>query len=102
MADATKIGRYADEIPNQFSPELSGHGDALCPLTGEAEKSSMGDHLLVEPLTINEFRMSSIAFIAAIHKSQETKVSLASSLADKFLQRAPAIESLTAEPTTTE
>lgn len=34
----------------------SGHGDALCPIAKEAEKSFMGDHLRVGPVSTEEYR----------------------------------------------
>lgn len=34
----------------------SGHGDALCPISKEAEKSFMGDHLRVGPVSTEEYR----------------------------------------------
>lgn len=35
----------------------TGHGDALCPIPKEAEKSFMGEHLLVKPVVTEEFRL---------------------------------------------
>ncbi|KAJ7500182.1 hypothetical protein B0H11DRAFT_2155556 [Mycena galericulata] len=35
----------------------TGQGDALCPIPKEAEKSFMGEHLLVKPVVTEEFRL---------------------------------------------
>ncbi|KAJ7151417.1 hypothetical protein C8R43DRAFT_1087984 [Mycena crocata] len=44
----------------------TGHGDALCPIPKEADKSFMGDHLLVKPVVTEEFRMISSKLLTAI------------------------------------
>lgn len=47
----------------------SSHSDALCPVQREADKSFMGDHKLLEPLTINEFRTISSSITHTIKET---------------------------------
>lgn len=44
----------------------SGHGDALSPVQNEPEKSFMGDHTLLQPVTKEEFRVFSSSIVTAL------------------------------------
>jgi hypothetical protein len=48
------------------------YGDALCPMPTEADKSFMGDHILVQPVTTNEFRMFSTAIFSMLEKANSS------------------------------
>lgn len=65
----------------------SGHGDALCPTPREADKSFMGDHLLVQPVTTDEFRTFSVAVMAAIRESKAMTAPQLPSSSPCFLAR---------------
>lgn len=44
----------------------TGHGDALSPVHKEADKSFMGDHTLLQPVTKEEFRVFSSSILIAL------------------------------------
>jgi hypothetical protein len=46
----------------------TGHGDALCPVPHEADKSFMGEHLLVKPVATEEFRTVTSQIITDLRK----------------------------------
>ena len=48
------------------------YGDALCPMATEADKSFMGDHVLIQPVTTNEFRMFSTAIFSMLEKANSS------------------------------
>ena len=42
------------------------YGDALCPMQNEPDRSFMGDHVLMQPVTVNEFRMFTSALMSTL------------------------------------
>lgn len=44
----------------------TGHGDALSPIQSEASQSFMGDHVLVKPVTTEEFRTFTTTLLEAL------------------------------------
>lgn len=44
----------------------TGHGDALSPIHKEADKSFMGDHVLLQPVTKEDFRVFSSCIVTAL------------------------------------
>jgi hypothetical protein len=50
----------------------TGHGDALSPIRSEADQSFMGDHVLVKPVTTDEFRTFTATLLEAIHSVPTT------------------------------
>ena len=45
------------------------YGNALCPVQNEPDQSFMGDHTLLKPVTVNEFRMFSTTIMTALKTS---------------------------------
>ncbi|KAK6969287.1 hypothetical protein R3P38DRAFT_3502114 [Favolaschia claudopus] len=45
----------------------TGHADALCPVQNEVDKSFMGEHLLVKPVTTQEFRATTSEIMAKLN-----------------------------------
>jgi hypothetical protein len=50
----------------------TGHGDALSPVPSEADQSFMGDHILVKPVTTEEFRMFTTTLLEALRPGPVT------------------------------
>lgn len=44
----------------------SGHGDALCPIRREADHRFMGDHVLLQPATVEEVRMLGMSIVNTV------------------------------------
>ncbi|KAJ7753850.1 hypothetical protein B0H16DRAFT_1544129 [Mycena metata] len=89
-------GEHVDTLMKYLLDSLqsyeTGHGDALCPVPLEADKSFMGDHLLVRPVATEEFRTVTSQIIThltklsltppacvCVHGSQDVPNSMASS-----------------------
>ncbi|KAJ7858328.1 hypothetical protein B0H13DRAFT_2571611, partial [Mycena leptocephala] len=68
-------GKHVDTLVKYLLDSLQsyemGHSDALCPVPLEADKSFMGDHLLVKPVATEEFRSVTSQIITHL-----TKISL--------------------------
>jgi hypothetical protein len=45
------------------------YGNALCPVQNEPDQSFMGDHTLLKPVTVNEFRMFGTTIMSALKTS---------------------------------
>ncbi|KAJ7042105.1 hypothetical protein C8F04DRAFT_1031060 [Mycena alexandri] len=65
-------GEHVDTLMKYLLDSLqsyeTGHGDALCPVPLEADKSFMGDHLLVRPVVTEEFRAVTSQIITHLNK----------------------------------
>ena len=58
--------KYLVDLLQSYETDYS---NALCPMPTEADKSFMGDHILVQPVTTNEFRMFSTAIFSMLQKA---------------------------------
>ncbi|KAJ6480027.1 hypothetical protein C8R47DRAFT_1186705 [Mycena vitilis] len=65
-------GEHVDTLMKYLLDSLqsyeTGHGDALCPVPHEADRSFMGDHLLVKPVATEEFRSVTSEIITQLTK----------------------------------
>ncbi|KAJ7083872.1 hypothetical protein C8R44DRAFT_651755 [Mycena epipterygia] len=65
-------GEHVDTLMKYLLDSLqsyeTGHGDALCPVPREADKSFMGEHLLVKPVATGEFRSVAAEIITQLGK----------------------------------
>jgi hypothetical protein len=75
------------------------YGNALCPVQNEPDQSFMGDNTLLQPVTVNEFRMFGTTIMSALKKAPSTACSQLNALPD--LLNPPAITSMPT-PTTGE
>jgi hypothetical protein len=48
------------------------YGNALCPVQNEPDKSFMGDHTLLQPVTVHEFRMFGTTIMSALKTPSES------------------------------
>ena len=48
------------------------YGNALCPVQNEPDQSFMGEHALLQPVTVNEFRMFSTTIMSALKTPEST------------------------------
>jgi hypothetical protein len=66
----TDLDPQVDTLVNYLVDSLQSYetdySDALCPMQTEADKSFMGDHLLVQPVTTNKFRMFSTTILSML------------------------------------
>ncbi|KAJ7149831.1 hypothetical protein C8R43DRAFT_1088159 [Mycena crocata] len=64
------VGEQVDTLMRYLMDSLqsyeTGHGDALCPIPKEADKSFMGEHLLVKPVAAEEFRLVTTQLLTAV------------------------------------
>ncbi|KAK7015976.1 hypothetical protein R3P38DRAFT_2542938 [Favolaschia claudopus] len=64
------IGEHVDTLMKYLLDSLqsyeTGHADALCPVQHEVDKSFMGEHLLVKPVTVGEFRATASEIMAQL------------------------------------
>ena len=71
--DAIDLNPQVDTLIKYLVDSLQSYetdySDALCPTPTEADKSFMGDHLLVQPVTTNEFRMFSTTVFSMLQKA---------------------------------
>ncbi|KAJ7508230.1 hypothetical protein B0H11DRAFT_2169261 [Mycena galericulata] len=65
-------GEHVDTLMKYLLDSLQsyeiGHSDALCPVPHEADKSFMGDHLMVKPVPTEEFRAVTSQIITQLSK----------------------------------
>ncbi|KAK7050285.1 hypothetical protein R3P38DRAFT_3606265, partial [Favolaschia claudopus] len=65
------IGEHVDTLMKYLLDSLqsyeTGHADALCPVQNEVDKSFMGEHLLVKPVTTQEFRATTSEIMAKLN-----------------------------------
>ena len=71
--EATNLNPQVDTLIKYLVDSLQSYetdySDALCPIPTEADKSFMGDHILVQPVTTNEFQMFSTAIFSMLQSA---------------------------------
>ena len=71
--EATNLNPQVDTLIKYLVDSLqsyeTNYSDALCPIPTEADKSFMGDHILVQPVTTNEFRMFSTTIFSMLQSA---------------------------------